>query len=140
VESRCGNSIRCAPAAWEAVPAVRHVNGTPILRRQSGADVRGGGRNEALRRFDERASRLGNSKQSGIRRIHVHDRPGRRTCVRHQVQSVVGFEPQVRNQQVWRGLANVLPGGDEITACRDIRDGRQRTLKGPSASSVGFDD
>jgi len=60
--------------------------------------------------------------------------------VRHQVQSVVGFEPQVRDQQIWRALADVLPGGDEITACRDIRDGRQRTLKGPSASSVGFDD
>jgi hypothetical protein len=140
VQSRCGSSIRRAAAAREAVSAVGHVDGSAILRRQSGADVRDGGCDEALGRFDERTGSLGDSQKSGIRRVHVHDRPSRRPRVGHQVEAVVGFEPQVRDEQVGCALPDVLPCSDEITAHCHVSNVRQRALEGPSASGVGFDD
>jgi hypothetical protein len=56
------------------------------------------------------------------------------------MQSVVGVEAQVGDQQVRHGLADVLSRRDEITACCDISDWFEYALQSHPATNVGFDD
>jgi hypothetical protein len=60
--------------------------------------------------------------------------------VSDEVQPVVRFQPQVRDQQIRCRIPDVLPRRDEITACSNISDPRERTRQGHAASNVGFDD
>ena len=137
----CGEDpIRGAPAARQAVSVVGQVDGTAVLRRQAGPDVRHGGRDEALRRLDERARRLGDSQQPKIRGVHIHDRASRGARMSDQVQAVVCVEAQVGDEQVRHSLADMLSRRHEITTYRDIGNRFQHSLQCPSASDVGFDD
>jgi hypothetical protein len=105
-----------------------------------GGNERNGGSRDPLRCFDARTDRLDCPRQPRVRYIHAHDCARLCSGERDQMHTVVSAQPEIGNQEIRGGHADVFARGLKIAARRHFGDERQGPLQREPAPDIGFDD